>query len=149
MPKVDRDRVRVKRGPFYAGPLGAVQAGIVQLKLHEHAGLADFGVNLTTLPPGAWTSHRHWHSQQDEFVWVVDGEVVLVEEAGETVLRTGDCAGFKAGVPNAHHLQNRSSADAVLLEIGSKRADDATEYPDVDAYANADGMFFRDGTRTG
>lgn len=143
--KVDRGGVRVKRGPFVPGSLAAVQAGLVQLKLHEQAGLTDFGVNLTTIPPGGWSSQRHWHHGQDEFVFVVEGELVLVEEDAETVLRSGDCAGFKAGVANAHHLQNRSGHDAVILEVGTKRADDAVEYPDIDANANASGMFHRDG----
>ena len=143
--KVDRGRARVKRGPFYAGRLGAMHTGLLQLKLHEQAGLTDFGVNLTTIPPRNWSSQRHWHHAQDEFVWVIEGELVLVEEDGETLLRAGDCAGFAAGVANAHHLQNRSGRDAVILEIGTKRAEDAIDYPDLDAVADARGLFRRDG----
>lgn len=145
MPKVDLGRARVKRGPFYEGPLGAMHTGLVQLKLHEQAGLTDFGVNLTTIPPGNWSSQRHWHHAQDEFVWVVAGEIVLVEETGETVLRAGDCAGFVAGVANAHHLQNRSERDVVIVEVGTKRAEDAIDYPDLNAFADARGLFHRDG----
>ncbi|HAJ04072.1 MAG TPA: transcriptional regulator, partial [Brevundimonas sp.] len=86
-----------------------------------------------TLPPGAWSSQRHWHEGEDEFVWVLSGEVVLVEDEGETMLRAGDCAGFKAGVKNGHKLENRSDADAVLLEVGTRKpGGDHGEYPDID-----------------
>jgi uncharacterized cupin superfamily protein len=84
------------------------------------------------LPPGGWSSSRHWHSQEDEFVYVLEGEVILVTEQGETVLRSGDCAGFKAGVPDGHHLQNRSDHVALVLEVGSRRPEvDVTTYPDL------------------
>lgn len=90
-------------------------------------------VNLLHLPPGAWSSQRHWHTEEDEFAWIVEGEVVLVTDAGEEVLRAGDCAGFKAGVADGHHLQNRSSRPALILEIGSRRPEtDAVDYPDID-----------------
>lgn len=96
------------------------------------AGLTQFGVNLLELPPGGWSANRHWHSEEDEFVLVIEGEVVLVTEAGETVLRAGDCAGFKAGVPDAHHLQNRSDRPARVLEVGTDRPDsDVVTYPEL------------------
>src|SRR3989344_3950811 len=112
------------------------------------AGLTDFGVNLIRLAPGVWTAQRHWHTVEDEFVWVVSGEVVLVEEGGETVLRAGDCAGFKAGVPNGHCIQNRSDAEAVLLEVGSRRPGiDACDYPGIDMIVGPDDIYrHRDGT---
>ena len=101
--------------------------------LGDAAGLTQFGVNLLHLPPGAWSSQRHWHTEEDEFAWIVEGEVVLVTDAGEEVLRAGDCAGFKAGVADGHHLQNRSSHPALILEIGSRRPEtDAVDYPDID-----------------
>jgi uncharacterized cupin superfamily protein len=101
--------------------------------LGDGAGLTQFGVNLLHLPPGAWSSQRHWHTEEDEFAWIVEGEVVLVTDAGEEVLRAGDCAGFKAGVADGHHLQNRSSRPALILEIGSRRPEtDAVDYPDID-----------------
>ncbi len=117
-------------------------------KLGDVAGLTQFGVNLMRLPPGVWTSQRHWHTHEDEFVFVVSGEVVLVEDEGETVLRAGDCAGFKAGVKNGHHIQNRSDAEAVLLEIGSRLPGvDGAEYPDLDMIVGADDVYrHRDGT---
>jgi uncharacterized cupin superfamily protein len=101
--------------------------------LGNAAGLTQFGVNFLRLPPGAWSSQRHWHSAEDEFVWVVEGEVVLVTEQGEELLRAGDCTGFKAGVPDGHHLQNRSDRDALILEIGARHPEeDAVDYPDID-----------------
>ncbi|HUX72659.1 MAG TPA: cupin domain-containing protein [Steroidobacteraceae bacterium] len=98
----------------------------------DAAGLTNFGVNLLRLPPGTWSSQRHWHSAEDEFVFVLEGEVVLVGDGGEELLRAGDCAGFKAGVEDGHHLQNRTQRAAVILEIGSRNSEDAGEYPDID-----------------
>ena len=84
------------------------------------------------LPPGACTALRHWHEAEDEFVIVLSGEVVLREEDGETVLRAGDCAGFKAGVANGHAIENRSDEPAILFEIGTRSPDETAHYPDVD-----------------
>jgi uncharacterized cupin superfamily protein len=103
-------------------------------------------VNLLSLPPGAWSSQRHWHAAEDEFVYVVSGEVVLVTDDGEEVLRAGDCAGFQAGAANGHHLQNRGHLEAVLLEVGARRpAEDAVDYPDVDMRWGAGGPTHKDG----
>jgi uncharacterized cupin superfamily protein len=96
------------------------------------AGLKQFGVNLVTLPPGAWSSQRHWHGREDEFVYVLSGELALIDDGGETLLKGGDCAGFKAGERNGHHLVNRSAADAVFLAVGSRLDEDFGEYPDID-----------------
>ncbi len=118
-------------------------------RLGDAAGLDQFGVNLLRLPAGAWSSQRHWHSVEDEFVWVLEGEVVLVEEDGETVLAAGDCAGFKAGVPNGHKLENRTDREAVVLEVGGRApAADACDYPDIDMIAapGEDRYRHRDGT---
>jgi uncharacterized cupin superfamily protein len=115
--------------------------------LGDAAGLTDFGVNLLRLPPGSWSSQRHWHALEDEFVYVLEGEVVLVSEAGEEVLRPGDCAGFKAGSPDGHHLQNRSQDAAVLLEIGSRKPTEEVAYPDIDLHGStARGFTHKDGT---
>ena len=90
-------------------------------------------MNRLELEPGVWSSQRHWHSAEDEFVWVVEGEVVLIDDDGETVLKAGDCAGFPAGDKNGHHIVNRSNRLAVLLEVGSRRPDeDGVDYPDID-----------------
>ena len=149
MPKIDIDAAPTGHGTSYpeafAGPCKARR----RFRLGDAAGLDQFGVNLLRLPAGAWSSQRHWHAAEDEFVWVLDGEVVLVEDEGETILRAGDCAGFKAGVPNGHKIENRSDREAVLLEVGSRRpADDACDYPDIDMILprGADRYFHRDGT---
>ena len=118
--------------------------------LGDAAGLTQFGVNLLHLPPGAWSSQRHWHTHEDEFVWVVEGEVVLVTDAGEEVLRAGDCAGFKANVPNGHHLINRTGRDALILEVGTRSGRERAHYPDVDLLYEVDGknirILHKDGT---
>lgn len=132
MPKIDIIAAPTASGSRYPAPFDAPCQGRRQVRLGDAAGLTQFGVNLLTLPPGVWSSQRHWHAREDEFVWVVEGEVVLVDDAGEHVLRAGDCAGFPAGDRNGHCLQNRSDADAVLLVAGSRDSADWGEYPDID-----------------
>jgi len=101
-----------------------------------------------TLPPGGWSSQRHWHSHEDEFVYVLEGELVLVENEGETRLRAGDCAAFPKNSGNGHHLVNRSAVMAVYLEVGSRQPQDLTTCSDIDMQsANSDGRFVhKDGT---
>lgn len=149
MPKIDIDAAPTGHGTSYpdehAGPCLARR----RWRLGDAAGLTQFGVNLLRLPAGAWSSQRHWHANEDEFVTVLSGEVVLVEEDGETVLQAGDCAGFKAGVPNGHKIENRSDAEALLLEVGTRSpTTDACDYPDIDMVlpAGADRYHHRDGT---
>ena len=149
MPKIDIDAASKRDGTTYPPPYDVPCRARRRQRLGDAAGLSQFGVNLLRLPPGTWSSQRHWHSAEDEFVWVVEGEVVLVDDAGETVLRAGDCAGFRADDGNGHHLQNRSDREAVLLEVGGRHADrDAVDYPDIDlaipegarAYHHKDGF---------
>lgn len=133
MKKIDIAAAPIVTGTLYPEPYDAPCLKRHRWRLGDAAGLTQFGINLQRLPPGQWTSQRHWHEAEDEFVWIVEGEAVLVTEAGEEVLRAGDCAGFKAGDPDGHHLQNRSDRDVLLLEIGSRRPDDdAVDYPDID-----------------
>jgi len=148
MPKIDIASAPTRFGTAYPPPHDAPCRERRRWKLGDAAGLTQFGVNLMRLPPGQWTSQRHWHTAEDEFVWVVEGEVVLVTDEGEQVLRAGDCAGFPAGVPNGHHIQNRSDRDAVLLEAGSRRPeDDHCDYPDLDMIVGPDSVYrHRDGT---
>ena len=148
MPKIDIDKAPTRFGSAYPPPFDAPCANRRRWKLGDAAGLTQFGVNLLRIAPGVWSSQRHWHTAEDEFVWVVSGEVVLVEEGGETVLRAGDCAGFRAGVPDGHQIQNRSNAEAVLLEIGTRAPDtDHTDYPDLDMVVGPDEVYRRrDGT---
>src|SRR5215475_4632257 len=122
MKKVDLKSVQVRIGSSYPAPLDGPCRDRRRAALGDAVGLSQFGVNLLTLPPGVWSSQRHWHSAEDEFVWVLDGEVTLVTDAGEEVLRAGDCAGFKGGDQNGHCLRNYSNADATILEIGSRIA---------------------------
>jgi uncharacterized cupin superfamily protein len=144
MPKIDIDTAPTRFGTGYPPPFDTPCAGRRRWQLGDAAGLTQFGVNLMRLPPGQWSSQRHWHSAEDEFVWVVEGEVVLIEDGGETVLRAGDCAGFKAGVESGHHLQNRSDREVVLLEMGSRRPDqDSCDYPDIDMVARAGEDIYR------
>lgn len=144
MPKIDPAALPVHTGSGYPPPHDAACAQRQRVRLGDAAGLTQFGINRLRLPPGTWSSQRHWHSGEDEFVYVLEGEVVLVTDAGEEVLHAGECAGFPAGVANGHHLQNRGSADAVLLEIGSRRPDaDAVEYPDIDLRLDAGDRRYR------
>jgi uncharacterized cupin superfamily protein len=142
MPKIDLAAVPARKGSGYPPPFDAPCAARTRRRLGDAGGLTDFGVNLMTLPAGGWSSQRHWHSHEDEFVYVLDGEVVLVEDGGETVLRAGDCAAFAKGSGNGHHMINRSSGTAVYLEVGSHHPDDLTTCSDIDMKsAAADGRF--------
>lgn len=146
---IDLNAVPVVKGSRYPAPFDAPCAARARQRLGDAAGLGDFGVNLLRLPPGVWSSQRHWHTAEDEFLYILDGEVVLVTDAGEEKLKAGDCAGFKAGIADGHHLQNRSQREAVVLEVGSRRAgEDDVDYPDIDLrFLKGRGGFSRkDGT---
>jgi uncharacterized cupin superfamily protein len=132
MPKIDIDGLKTDSITGYPEPFREVVRGRIRKRLGNAAGLDQFGVNLTTLKPGAASAQRHWHAAEDEFVYVVAGEVVLCEDDGEVVLRTGDAAGFKAGVTNGHCLINRTDQDAVYLEVGTRAIRERAEYPDID-----------------
>jgi uncharacterized cupin superfamily protein len=148
MPRIDVAATPVRQGSGYPPPFDAPCADRTRRRLGNAGGLTDFGVNLMTLPPGGWSSQRHWHSHEDEFVYLLEGELVLVEDDGETLLRAGDCCAFPKGAGNGHHLINRSAATALYLEIGSRQPDDLTTCSDIDLMsANADGRFVhKDGT---
>ncbi|KAB7648450.1 cupin domain-containing protein [Polymorphobacter fuscus] len=135
MPKIDLDRLPALSQPGYLPPFQAAVAGRRWRAVGAAGGLTQFGANLVTLPPGAWSSQRHWHSAEDELIIVVAGTLVLVEDDGETTLVAGDIAALPAGVANGHHLQNRSAAPATLLAIGTDRPDsDSCHYPDIDMF---------------
>jgi uncharacterized cupin superfamily protein len=137
-------------GTLYPPPFDVPCRARERTKLGDAAGLTQFGVNLCRLPPGAWSSQRHWHTAGDEFVYVLSGEVVLVTDGGEELLRAGDAAGFRAQDTNGHCFQNRSDRDAQILEIGTRVPDDTAYYPDIDMVAPAGGKptayTHRDGT---
>ncbi len=132
MPKIDPASAPTFEGSSYPPPFDEPCRGRNGLRLGAAAGLTQFGVNLMKLAPGAWASQRHWHQHEDEFVYVLEGELVLVEDAGETVLRSGDSAGWPAGVPDGHHLQNRGQAEATFLVVGTRNNEDHGEYSDID-----------------
>ncbi len=152
MPKIDNSTAPQGSGTRYPAQFAGPCKERTWLRLGDAAGLTQFGVNLVRLPPGTWSSQRHWHSHEDEFVQVLEGEVVLVTDKGEEPMRPGDSAGFKAGVRDGHCLQNRSSADAVLLVVGSRSDEDGGEYPDIymrfagARYSGKGGYFRKDGT---
>ena len=132
MPKIDHASIEPNTGSRYPVPFDEPCKRRTWLRLADAAGLTQFGVNRLRLGPGIWSSQRHWHSHEDEFVYVLSGEVILVTDAGESVLRAGDCAGFKAGVRDGHCLQNRSNAPAELLVVGTRSNEDHGEYSDID-----------------
>jgi uncharacterized cupin superfamily protein len=138
MPPIDIETVPRHTGCGYPAPFDQPCLDRVRRRLGDAGGLTDFGVNLLELAPGVWSSQRHWHTAEDEFVWVLEGEVVLIDDRGEHVLHAGDCAAFPKGDANGHHLVNRSTAVARCLEIGSRKPDaDACDYPDIDLHIGA------------
>jgi uncharacterized cupin superfamily protein len=146
---IDPASVEIRRGSSYPPEFAVLTAGRVKQALGNVAGLTSFGVNLARLAPGAWSSVRHWHTHEDEFVYILEGEAVLVTDAGEQVLRAGMAAGFPAGVADGHHLINRTDATVTYLEIGSRHPEDDCHYPDADLFARHGEDFFRrkDGSR--
>ena len=150
LPALDPAGVKAVEGSTYPDAFKPRVAGRAKRRLGDALGLKNFGVNLTTIKPGAHTALRHWHSREDEFIYMLSGELVLVTGAGEQLLTTGMCAGFPAGKADGHCLVNRTGKDAVYLEVGDRRTDDAVTYPDDDmlAIATPQGRRFtrRDGT---
>ena len=138
MPKIDVSRVTVRVGTGYPEPYNAECSGRTRKRLGDAGGVRDFGVNLMTLPPGKWSSQRHSHSHEDEFVYVLQGEVVLREDDGEIVLKPGDAAAWKAGVENGHCLVNKSNRDAVFIEVGTRAAAERAFYSDIDMMVTRD-----------
>ncbi|MGE5170860.1 MAG: cupin domain-containing protein [Rudaea sp.] len=132
LPALDPATVPERRGSGYPEPFRTRMGERVKRRLGEACGLMRVGVNLVTLGPNGQSALRHWHSKEEEFVYVLDGEVVLVTDVGEQVLRAGDCAGYPAGRPDAHHFVNRSAAPAKYLEVGTREVDDVPHYPDDD-----------------
>ncbi|MGH8214278.1 MAG: cupin domain-containing protein, partial [Rhodanobacteraceae bacterium] len=133
MPRIDIESLQRRTGAGYPAPFDKPCLDRARQRLGDAGGLTDFGVNLLELAPGAWSSQRHWHSAEDEFVWVLEGEVTLIDDTGEHLLRAGDCAAFAKGDANGHHLVNRSSGTVKVLEVGTREPDhDHCAYPDID-----------------
>jgi uncharacterized cupin superfamily protein len=137
-------------GTLYPPPFDEPCLARERRKLGDAAGLTQFGINMVRLPPGSWSSQRHWHRKSDEFVFILEGEATLVTDGGEEILHPGEAAGFKAGDENGHHLQNRSDSDLVYLEVGTRVTDDSGEYSGIDMIfdmtARPSSYMHRDGT---
>jgi len=149
MPKIDIAAVKTDASTAYPEPFRQAVLGRSRKRLGNAVGLDQSGVNLSTLEPGAASSQRHWHANEDEFVYMLAGEIVLCEEDGETMLRPGDAAGWKAGVANGHCLVNRGTVDAVFLEIGSRAPSERVDYPDIDMRMEREGKSGRYVHRSG
>ena len=147
MPKLDLEAIEQTNRTGYPQPYAAEMAGRFYRRLGPASGLTDFGVSHVTLKPRGISSQRHWHEGEDELVMMLKGEAILVEDEGETVMRSGDIAVFPKGIPNGHHLINRSDADCVFVAIGRPPVT-AADYPDIDMrWDGASGRFtHKDGT---
>jgi uncharacterized cupin superfamily protein len=132
MPKIEITKVPAQRIASYPSEFAQVISGREKQKLGDEAGLTQFGVNITRIKAGSASALRHWHEHEDEFIYMIDGELILQENDGETVLKAGDAAGFKAGSGVAHCLLNRTARDAVYLEVGTRAKSERVHYPDVD-----------------
>src|SRR6202050_1258709 len=146
MKKLDISIVPSESGGTYPHPFDEPCIAQFSQRLARYAGLTQFGANVTVMEAGAWSSQRHWPSHEDEFVWVLDGELTLVTDSGEEILRAGDCAAFRRGDADGHHLVNKSGRRATVLEIGNSDPQDRCTYPDIDMIAAGPGYIHRDGT---
>jgi uncharacterized cupin superfamily protein len=149
---VDANAIEKKQSSGYPEIYRKEVEGRARARLGDLFGLTQFGVNIVTLDPGSWSSHRHWHDKEDEFIYIVEGEVTLVDDDGAHLLKPGMCAGFKAGSGNGHHLQNNSKSPCTYLEVGTRSASDEVTYSDIDMKAvKVDGEGWRfvkkDGTK--
>lgn len=147
MPKLELDSLPTHTGSNYPAPFDALPRTRIRKSLGAAGGLTDFGVNLTQLPPGCGSSQRHWHDEEDECLFVLSGELILITDGGEQVLVAGDCATFPKNVADGHHLINRGDVVASYLEMGSRSATDVCRYPDIDLEGDANGRYLhKDGT---
>ena len=148
MPKVDLSQIEETNRTGYPKPYADDVAGRLYRRIGQATGLKDIGVSHCILKPGAWSSQRHWHEGIDEFVVMLEGEAVLVEEGRETVMRPGDCAVFPKDLPNGHHLVNRSDRDCAFLAFDCQYGEGDCHYPDADLRYDVEGDRYvhKDGT---
>jgi len=148
MPKVDLFQIEQTNRTQYPEPFASDVAGRFYRRLAPSTGLTDIGVSHVVLEPGAWSSQRHWHNGIDEFLVMLFGEAVLIEDDGETVLRAGDCAAFPKDIPNGHHLVNRSDQPCTFLAFDCQYGEGDCHYPDIDLHydAAAGEMTHKDGS---
>ena len=142
MPKLDLSKLERRTGSIYPGKLDALMDGRSSLRLGDAGGLTQFGVNLVFIEPGGASSLRHYHMEQDEFAMVTEGELVLVENDGETVMRVGDCVAWPAGVENGHCLENRTDTTAAFLVVGTRTETETAYYSDMDMMVKSDASGF-------
>ncbi len=149
MKKIDIETAPERIGSRYPGGYHVTGMNKVRKQLADAAGLTQLGVHRLTLEAGAWSGQRHWHSHEDELIYVLAGSVTMITNDGEEILQAGDAAGFRAGNPDAHHFINHTDVPAVLLEIGTRNPEaDTTTYPDIDLLmpAGRRGYLHKDGT---
>ncbi len=132
MPKIDLSKVPLRTGSIYPAPHDAEMEGRASLRVGDAGGLTQFGANIVILEPGAKSSLRHWHEEQDEFVVVLSGECTLIDDSGETPMRPGECAAFPAGDANGHHFVNRTDTEARFLVVGTRTPTETAHYSDID-----------------
>jgi uncharacterized cupin superfamily protein len=151
LPALDPGSLPLKEGSSYPQPYRNAVTGRRWRALGDAAGVTQFGVNLVELAPGSWSSQRHWHAHEDEFIYVLDGELVLITDEGEQIMTAGSAAGFPAAREDGHHFVNRSNKPARFLAIGSRSPADSCHYPDIDLIERQDasGYYYthKDGTR--
>ncbi|GAA4764076.1 cupin domain-containing protein [Stakelama sediminis] len=148
MPKLDLDTIPQTNATGYPVAYAGVVEGRWYQRLAAVSGLSDFGVSHVTLKPGAWSAQRHWHEDEDEFVVMLTGEAVLVDDSGETVMRAGDCAVFPKDDGNGHVLQNRSDTECVFIAVGRPSQSDC-HYPDIDMHLTGGRFVRKDGSAFG
>lgn len=149
MPKIDLDSIEQTNRTGYPPPFNEAVQGRWYQRLATASGLTDFGASHVVLKPGAWSSQRHWHNGEDEFLVMLSGEAVLVEDEGETILRAGDCAAWPKGSTNGHHLRNESDSDCTFICV-SGGANTGGGYSDIDMmWTVEDGFVHKDGTPYG
>ena len=146
MPKLEVEAMPQSNATGYPAPFDKEVQGRYWRRLAPVGGLTHMGASHVVLRPGAWSSQRHWHEDEDELVIMLSGEAVLIEDEGETIMRAGDVAAWPAGVANGHHLVNRTDRDCIFIAIGSGDKNGGGEYPDIDMKFDADGYFHKDGT---
>ncbi len=146
MPKIDLDAIPQSNATGYPAPFDAPVEGRWWRRLAPAGGLALMGASQVVLKPGAWSSQRHWHNDEDELVVMLSGEAVLIEDSGETILRAGDVAAWPAGAENGHHMINRSDADCVFIAVSAGNKNGSGAYSDIDMTFDSVGYYHRDGT---
>lgn len=138
MPKIDLSQVTPRTGSIYPAPHDAEMDGRSSLRVGDAGGLTQFGANIVILQPGAKSSLRHWHVEQDEFVVIVQGSCTLIDDNGAAVMTPGDCAAFKANDGNGHHFVNHTGDEARFLVVGTRTPNETAYYSDLDLMVTAD-----------